>query len=104
MEMKSIFRFTLVLVLLGMVSSCWTDKSKPNYQYMPDMYKSVGYETYSENPNFDNGMTTQLPAEGTIARGHVPYEYENSEEVQSQVKYYFHTHPIKKERVYKPSF
>ena len=47
---------------------------------MPDMYKSVGYETYSQNPNFANGMTTQLPVEGAIARGQVPYDYPNTNE------------------------
>ena len=62
------------------LSSCWSDKTKPNYQYMPDMYKSVGYETYSENPNYANGMTTQVPVDGSIARGQVPFEYENTNE------------------------
>jgi len=78
--MKKVLKIAFVLFFAVLLTSCWTDKTKPNYQYMPDMYKSVGYETYSENPNFANGMTTQTPAEGTIARGHVPYEYENSNE------------------------
>jgi len=78
--MKNILKITIALAFLFSLSSCWGDKSKPNYQYMPDMYKSVGYETYTENPNFSNGMTTQLPVEGTIARGDVPYEYENTNE------------------------
>lgn len=78
--MKNILKITIALAFLMILSSCWTDKSKPNYQYMPDMYKSVGYETYSQNPNFANGMTTQLPAEGTIARGQVPYDYANTNE------------------------
>ena len=78
--MKNILKITITLVFLFALSSCWGDKSKPNYQYMPDMYKSVGYETYTENPNYSNGMTTQLPVEGTIARGHVPYEYEDTNE------------------------
>ena len=70
----------MVLALTLMLSSCWSDKSKPNYQYMPDMYKSVGYETYSENPYFSNSMTTQLPVEGSIARGQVPYDFDNTNE------------------------
>ena len=78
--MKSILKITIVLAFSMVLSSCWTDKTKPNYQYMPDMYHSVGYETYSQNPNFANGMTTQLPVEGTIARGQVPYDYPNTEE------------------------
>ena len=78
--MKNILKITIALAFIMTLSSCWTDKSKPNYQYMPDMYHSVGYETYSQNPNFANGMTTQLPVEGTIARGQVPYDYPNTEE------------------------
>ena len=76
--MKNILKITIALAYLFTLTSCWSDKSKPNYQYMPDMYKSVGYETYTQNPNYANGMTTQLPVEGTIARGQVPYDYENS--------------------------
>ncbi|WP_456378550.1 c-type cytochrome [Lutibacter sp.] len=78
--MKNILKITIVLVFIFSLTSCWSDKTKPNYQYMPDMYKPVGYETYSQNPNFANGMTTQLPVEGTIARGQVPYDYENTNE------------------------
>ena len=78
--MKNSLNITMVLALTLMLSSCWSDKSKPNYQYMPDMYKSVGYETYSENPYFSNEMTTQLPVEGSIARGQVPYDFDNTNE------------------------
>ena len=78
--MKNILKITIALAFLISLTSCWRDKSKPNYQYMPDMYKSVGYETYSENPNHANGMTSQLPVEGTIARGQVPYDYVNTNE------------------------
>jgi len=78
--MKNILKITLAMAFLFMLSSCWNDKTKPNYQYMPDMYKSIGYETYSQNPNFANGMTTQLPVDGTIARGQVPYDFDNTNE------------------------
>lgn len=78
--MKNILKITVAMAFLFMLSSCWSDKTKPNYQYMPDMYKSVGYETYTQNPNYANGMTSQLPVDGTIARGQVPYDYENTNE------------------------
>ncbi|MDP3312057.1 cytochrome c [Lutibacter sp.] len=76
--MKNILKIIATFGLLVSLSSCWGDKTKPNYQYMPDMYKSVGYETYTENPNYKNGMTSQNPMAGTIARGQVPFEYPNS--------------------------
>lgn len=59
--------------------SCAND-SKPNYQYMPNMYESVGYEPYGEYDVFENGQEAQLPAEGSIPRGWKPYEYEDSNE------------------------
>ncbi|MBS9766219.1 MAG: cytochrome c [Flavobacteriaceae bacterium] len=78
--MKHIFKIALLFVLMITLSSCWTNKKKPNYQYMPDMYKAVGYETYSENPNYANGMTARNPVEGTVARGQEVYDYPNTEE------------------------
>ena len=50
----------------------------PGYEYMPDMYRSPSYETYSENPLFPNNSTARMPVKGTIPRGFVPFEYENT--------------------------
>jgi len=44
------------------------------------MYESVGYETYNENSMFENGMASRLPAEGSIARGFVPFDIDNTVE------------------------
>ena len=80
--MKNILKLTIVLVVAITLTSCWTDKTKRNVQYMPDvdMYEPVGYETYTENPNFADGRTSQKPIEGAIARGRVPYDYEDTTE------------------------
>ena len=75
--MKRIYKITLLFGFTVLVSSCH-DKSQPNYQYFPNMYESVGYETYSESDAFKNGKEGQLPVPGTINRGFEPYEYENS--------------------------
>ena len=61
----------------ALVTSCH-DKKNPNYQYMPNMYEGVSYETYSESKAFKNGKEGQLPANGSINRGFEVYEYENS--------------------------
>ncbi len=42
---------------------------------MDDMVTPISYEDYSPNPVFANGQTEQLPVEGTIARGKMPYIY-----------------------------
>ncbi len=65
-------------ILLGMVS-CF-DKSRPNYQYMPNMYEPVSYETYEKVDFLPKGSEAQLPVPNTINRGWMPYEYENSPE------------------------
>jgi hypothetical protein len=75
--MKSLYKIKLLVCITMLVSSC-KNNSNPNYQYFPNMYESVGYETYSESAAFKDGKEGQLPVAGTIKRGFVPYEYENS--------------------------
>jgi len=73
--MKSLIKILVIAVVLLAVS-CRKDTA-PNYQFMPNMYESGGYETYGEAA-FKNGVEAQLPAEGSVARGHVPFDIENS--------------------------
>jgi mono/diheme cytochrome c family protein len=75
--MKTIYKITILLGLSALVTSCH-DNSKPNYQYMPNMYEPVSYNTYSESAAFKNGKEGQLPAEGSLNRGFEVYEYENT--------------------------
>ena len=75
--MKNIFKIAFLFGMTALVTSCH-DKSAPNYQYFPNMYESVGYETYSESSAFKDGKEGQLPVVGTINRGFDPYEYENT--------------------------
>ena len=82
--MKSLLKITFVLGIVVSFSSC-KDNLKPNYQYMPNMYESVAYETYSESNAFNSptglkGKEGQLPVEGSIKRGFVPYEIPNTTE------------------------
>ena len=70
--------YIYILLSLSLVS-CF-DSSKPNYQFFPNMYESVGYDTYAESSAFANGIEAQEPVEGTISRGWEPYEYEDTNE------------------------
>ena len=54
------------LLCFALIYSC-QDNSKPNYQYMPNMYEAIGYDTYSESDAFSNGIEAQLPVDGSIA-------------------------------------
>ncbi|WNH08931.1 c-type cytochrome [Thalassobellus suaedae] len=75
--MKSLIKI-LVLAVIFVAVSCKKDTA-PNYQFMPNMYESAGYETYGEAA-FQNGVEAQIPAQGSIPRGFVPFEIENSTE------------------------
>ncbi|XMO88283.1 cytochrome c [Algibacter sp. AS12] len=73
--MKSLIKI-LVLAVVFVATSC-NKSTAPNYQFMPNMYESAGYETYGEAA-FPNGIEAQLPVQGSIPRGYVPFDIENS--------------------------
>lgn len=80
--MKSLIKITLLFGLTVSVTSC-SDTKNPNYQFFPNMYQSVGYETYAESEAFNGknqleGQTAQIPPVGTVKRGFEIYDYENS--------------------------
>ena len=82
--MKSLFKTAFVFGIIVSLSSCKNDL-KPNYQYMPNMYESVAYETYSESDAFNSpsglkGKEGQLPPAGSVKRGFVPYDIPNTTE------------------------
>jgi len=68
------------------LQSCKKD-TRPNYQYMPNMYEPIGYETYQESSAFPDGVEALIPAEGTIARNKpFPYKYEDTNEGYTAAK------------------
>lgn len=74
------------ILVVGMIAltSCF-NKNQPNYQFFPNMYESVGYETYQEIDGVPYGgytdkMEAQTPVEGTIKRGWMPYGIEDTNE------------------------
>ncbi len=77
--MKRLYKIVAVVGLSFVATSCF-DKSKPNYQFFPNMYEAVSYETYSEHKVFKGGVEAQTPVKGTIKRGFVPYEIPNTPE------------------------
>ena len=82
---KRLINISIVAVVLVTVASCKKD-SRPNYQFMPNMYESVAYETYSQSTAFADGVEAQLPVEGTIARGFSLFEFENTNEDYERAK------------------
>ena len=75
--MRKLLNIAIVIIASVSLVSCF-DNDSPNYQYFPNMYAPVGYETYGDYEIFPGNMEAMLPSEGSIPRGWMPYEYENS--------------------------
>ena len=75
--MKGLLKIILVVILMIAVVSCKKD-TRPNYQFMPNMYEPVGYETYGEYDVFPGQQSAMLPVDGTIARGYSLFDYGSS--------------------------
>lgn len=73
-NMKNILHISIALVAMIVLVSCGGD-TKPSYQYMPNMYEPVGYETYGEYEVFPGQQEAMLPVLGTVPRGYAPYDY-----------------------------
>ncbi len=76
-NMKYLRYLPLILVIFIALTSCDKDKNNPGYAYMGehDMYYTKFYKAYTSNPIFKDSMTNQLPVDGTVSRGHMPFPY-----------------------------
>ncbi len=71
--MKKFFKYIVPVAAIAVFASCNSGPKNTGLEYMPDMYRSPSYETYSPNPLFKDSMTAQKPVAGTIARGNAIY-------------------------------
>ncbi len=76
--MQRLIIFTAVTWMA--IGSCDRTRSSTGWDYMPDMYYSNAYESYTPNPNFEDHLTMRTPVEGTVPRGIIPFAYENTDE------------------------
>ena len=53
---KTKFTYILLITIL-MLSACDKRSTERGHSYLPDMERSQAYDTYSENPNFEDSMT-----------------------------------------------
>ena len=74
MKVKNKFKIILIL-LIPVLVSCDRNRNTTGWDYFPDMFYSNAYETYTPNPNFEDGLTMRMPVEGTIAMGTIPFDY-----------------------------
>ncbi|MDX2250558.1 MAG: c-type cytochrome [Bacteroidia bacterium] len=115
-----------IAILLGavalVVTSCYTDKSKRNIEYSPNMYNSLPLEPYSQtdfsggmtgghyaatgnsgpmNPIFADGLNAQKAPAGTIPReeswirpeAYIPYPFTNTPEGKDSARQFW-TSPL----------
>lgn len=75
--MNSVIKLGIVLGVLLSVMAC-ADKNSPNYQYMPNMYEAVSYETYGKVDFLPDDQEAMIPPDNTVPRGWMPYPYENT--------------------------
>jgi Cytochrome C oxidase, cbb3-type, subunit III len=67
-------RFTyFVFILVIAFASCDRRSTERGHSFLPDMQESQAYDTYSENPNFEDSMTMREPVNGAIPREYIPY-------------------------------
>ncbi len=77
--MKSLIKIAIITLMFGSMVSCKKD-TRPNYQFFPQMYEPVGYETYGESSMFPDDAVALIPAEGSIPRGYKPFDFDNTVE------------------------
>lgn len=80
----------VVLIICGFMLNGKKDPNSPGVEFMPDMYRSPSVEVYGTSKfNGDDVYSTQfLPVKGTIARGHMPYAYPNTNDGYEQAGLY----------------
>lgn len=70
--MKKKYLVTLVVAGAALAAACNSGGTRrnPGKTYAPDMTYSRAYDAYTTNPVTRNGLTSQAPISGTVARGH----------------------------------
>ena len=69
---KALKGLTLTTSAIILLNSCSNDPLSPGIEFMPDMYRSVAYKPYEENPNFKDMLGARPPVDGTISQGEFP--------------------------------
>ncbi len=69
---KVLIGLSLATSTIMLLNSCTSDPLSPGIEFMPDMYRSVAYKPYEENPNFKDMLGARPPVTGTISQGEFP--------------------------------
>ena len=81
MRKNTVISLVVLAVLVFALSSCFFDKKKPGWEYMPDMVHPQSAQPYDVNLNFPDSMEARPPVPNTIPRGaYMPFHYPNTNE------------------------
>lgn len=72
---RNIIRAFYLLLFSFLLNGCDRNRNTPGWDYFPDMFYSTAYETFTKNPNFDDGITMRVPPAGTVPRDFTPFNY-----------------------------
>ena len=72
--MTHLQKLLATLLVLGVIAHFIEprDKSRRNFEFLPEMVESPSYRAQDANENFPDGKTAQLPPAGAVARGFLP--------------------------------
>jgi hypothetical protein len=71
----NVFRAATIIFFSVILNGCDSDRNKPGWDYFPDMFYSTAYESFTKNPNFEDGMTMRQPVPGTVPRDFTTFNY-----------------------------
>lgn len=90
---KQYIAIIFVFAVFTLLTACQANGDFPGREYMPDMAHSQAYEAYTSSdrltvvtkdgetmPLFQDGKSAREPVAGTVARGYVPYYFEDTED------------------------
>jgi mono/diheme cytochrome c family protein len=94
---KKVTQIISLMAVFGCATIAFTscekhDSNSPGVEYMPDMYRSPSFETNlttvikNADGTLDTIATNRTPAQGTIARGFMPYPFPNTPDGYEQAK------------------
>ena len=72
---RNVNRAVSLLIFSVVMSGCDRNRNTPGWDYFPDMFYSTAYETFTKNPNFEDGITMRVPPAGTVPRDFTPFYY-----------------------------
>ena len=77
---RNINRAVSFLLFSVLLNGCDRNRNTTGWDYFPDMFYSPAYETFTKNPNFEDGITMRVPPPGTVPRNFTPFNYTSDPE------------------------